>query len=210
MAGDEAFGHSAVLYEEYFHRLYSDFSGWRINTFIRDLESSKAKGRILPFVRGLRLSSQLIYVIRDILSDSDITANWGHILDKDGVFCSRECDIILHNKGYIKRWNGTERPIMDFRFIEQEKAIAVISCKSFIRSGDIERDYCSDMKEFVRKIWLFAECCGPRSANSIRSKALSSGYNRFWYLYTWSKKTDMSLNRRDWHDFVNEIKKLTR
>jgi hypothetical protein len=201
-------GHRALLYEEYLDRLIGDFSLWRISAFNRALESSKSKGRILPFVRGLRLSTQLIYVVREILSGTGLTANWGHIVDKDGQFCSRECDVIIHSDGHIRRWNGSSNSVMDFRFIEQDKVICVISCKSFIRSSDIDREYCDDMKKYANKVWLFAECCGPRSINSIRSKASTFGYDKFWYIYLWSEKSGISLNRQDWHDFISEIKKL--
>jgi len=197
-----------LLYEEQFMQMFQDFSNWRINDFIRQMEKEKKKGRILPFVRGLRLSAHLIYAIREILTGTGLTANWGHLIDESGNFCSCECDVIIHHEGHIRRWNGTEKPIMDFRFIEQRKAVAVISCKSYLRSGDIDSEYSKLMKPFVRKIWLFAECCGPRSAESIRKKALDFGYEEFWYLYTWSKQTNPEPNRIGWNKFVQEVKNL--
>lgn len=203
-------GHTArLLYETPFMRLFAEMMEWRIDPFIRELEREKQKGRIFPFARGLRLSANLIYVIREILSGTNLTANWGQLLDRRGNYCSCECDVIIHCKGHIGRWNGTnEKPIMDFRFIEQQKAVAVISCKSYLRSGDIDTEYCKLMKPFVKKIWLFAECCGPRSAESIERKALRFGYKKFWYLYTWSKQTSPRPNRDGWSKFVKEVRKL--
>ena len=98
-------GHKRLLCEQPFRNMYSDFSTWRIDEFIRRLELTGHSGRILPFVRGLRLSAHLIYAIRDILSDSDLEANWGHLLDQKGIYCSPECDVIIHRKGYIRKWN---------------------------------------------------------------------------------------------------------
>lgn len=197
-----------LLLEERFMNMFGDFSHWRIDDFIRQMEAERRKGRILPFVRGLRLSAHLIYATREILSGTNLTANWGHLLDKSGNFCSCECDVIIHREGHIRQWNDTREPIMDFRFIAQQKAVAVISCKSYLRSGDIDREYCKLMKPFVRKIWLFAECCGPLSTESIQQKALKFGYKKFWYLYTWSKQTQPEPNRYGWNEFVEEVKKL--
>ncbi len=197
-----------LLDEVPFREMFSDFSTWRIDTFIRQMEARRSKGRVLPFVRGLRLSAHLIYTIRKILDGTDLTANWGHLLDSSGNFCSCECDVIIHHKGPVRQWNGTPEPIMDFRFIEEHLAVVVISCKSFLRSSDIDIEYCNLMKPFVKKIWLFAECCGPRSAQSIQSRALKFGYEKFWYLYLWSKQTEPKPNEEGWSKFVEEVKKL--
>jgi len=203
-------GHTAkLLCEEPFWRLYEDFTKWRIDPFIRQLEKGKKRGRILPFVRGLHLSAHLIYAIREVLSGTNLTADWGHLLDKTGSFCSCECDVIIHHKGYKGRWNGNEKPIMDFRFIEQEKAVAVISCKSFLRSTDIDKEYSKLMEPYIKRIWLFAECCGPRSTKSIENKSKEFGYEKFWHLYTWSKQKNPEPNQDGWTKFVKEVEKLT-
>ncbi|MFQ5821494.1 MAG: hypothetical protein ACE5I5_16040, partial [Candidatus Heimdallarchaeota archaeon] len=115
-----------LLYESRYNGLIGDFSTWRVDDFIRQMEADRCKGRILPFVRGLRLSAHLIYTIREILSGTELEANWGHLLDEEGNYCSAECDIIIHLRGHYMRWNGSIDPIMDFRFIEQQNAIAVI------------------------------------------------------------------------------------
>lgn len=198
-----------LLYEEPFWKMFATFQSWRIDTFMRQMEAEKRKGRVLPFVRGLRLSALLIYAIREILTGTSLTANWGHLMDESGSFCSCECDVIIHDEeGHIGQWNGTKNPIMDFRFIAQESAVAVISCKSYLRSSDIDTEYCRLMEPFVKKIWLFAECCGPRSAESIRTKAVEFGYEKFWHLYTWSKQRGSKPNKDGWSEFVEEVKRL--
>jgi hypothetical protein len=194
-----------LLYEERFISMFADFSHWRVDSFWRQMEAEKRKGRVLPFVRGLRLSSQLVYTVRELLSGTGLTANWGHLLDSDENLCSCECDVIIHKEGHIRQWNGG---IMDFRFIKQEQAIAVISCKSFLRKSDIDKEYCRDMINYVDKVWLFAECCGPKSVKGISKKAKELGYEKFWHLYTWSKQTDPEPNRTGWIDFVKEVEKL--
>jgi len=198
-----------LLYEENFNSIWARLSTWRIDSFYRQMEEQQLKGRILPFVRGLRFSALLIYAIRDILSGSGLTADWGHLLDEDETFCSCECDIIIHRNGFISRWNGDgEEPIMNFKFIKQQAALAVISCKSYLKSSGIDKEYCKSMKPFVEKIWLFAECCGPRSAKSLQEKAIYHGYERFWFLYTWSRSSDIELNKDGWNQFVQELKAL--
>lgn len=200
-------GHSRLLREEPFNKMVLDFSNWTMSDFIRQLESRKSKGRVLSFIRGLRLSSHLIYAIRDILVGSNLTANWGHLLDKEGILCSPECDIIIHRTdGQISRWNGNEKPVMDFRFISMEHAIVVVSCKSQVKS--IDKEYPKSIKKYAKKVWLFGECCGPRSAKALAKKAKKAGYEKFWHLYTWAPKTKADYNKAGWHDFVDEVKKL--
>jgi hypothetical protein len=189
-------------------QIVASFSEWRVDSFIREMEAERRKGRVLPFVRGLHLSAQLIYFLRDLLSGSRLTADWGHLLDSTESFCSCECDVIIHKNGQIGRWDGNERPVMDFKFISLEKAVVVISCKSYLRTGDVDKQYCESTKEFVDRVWLFAECCNPRSIESIRNKAERCGYDKFWPLYTWSKKTSPTPNREGWNDFVEEVKRL--
>jgi len=99
--------------------------------------------------------------------------------------------------------------VMDFRFIHQAEAHAVISCKSYLRSTEIEEGYCTDMKEYVGQVWLFSECCGPRSPSSIQQKAQQIGYDNYWHLYTWSKnKGTIHQNLQGWDDFVTKVKAL--
>ena len=200
-------GHTRLLLETPFNKMVAEFSNWTMSDFIRQLESRKSKGRVLSFIRGLRLSAHLIYAIRDLLIGSDLTANWGHLIDDDNKFCSPECDIIIHKiSGQISRWNGNQNPVMDFRFISMAQAIVVISCKSQVKS--IDEEYPKSIKKYTKKVWLFGECCGPRSAKGLAEKAKKAGYEKFWHLYTWSPKTKADYNNEGWIDFVNEVKKL--
>ncbi|MBK9457844.1 MAG: hypothetical protein IPN94_00030 [Sphingobacteriales bacterium] len=205
-------GHAKVLAKERYYIIKAGLQTYRLDSFIRTIDKQKGsnKGAILSFVRGLRFSALLIYAIREILSGSNLTANWGHIIDEDGELCSRECDIIIHKKGHYSRWNGgNPDPIMDFRFILQQNAIVVISCKSFLEKSKIEQDYCTDMKRYVDQVWLFAECCGPKSVKIITEEAYNIGYNHFFHLYTWNKSTDTIEDaEKVWFDFVEKIELL--
>lgn len=209
-----ASGHRELLEQQKFHTIKAGLQQYRLDSFIRNIESQrgKNKGTILSFVRGLRFSSLLIYTIRDLLQGSGLTANWGHIIDEDGELCSRECDIIIHREGYIMRWNGDGglHPVMDFKFIEQSEAIAVISCKSFLQhKSHIEVEYCQDLLNYVENVWLFAECCPPDKSQEIKDKALEIGYRNFWHLYSWDREKNMVEDSLvDWNDFVKCIKEL--
>ena len=76
-------GHGELLLRERFESMVAEFRSWKMCDFIRQLEASRSKGRILPFVRGLRLSAQLVYAVRELLEGTDLTANWGHLLDRE-------------------------------------------------------------------------------------------------------------------------------
>ncbi len=209
-----AAGHKELLEQQKFHTIKAGLQEFRLDNFIRELESKKGKnkGTILPFVRGLRFSSLLIYAIREFLHGSGLTASWGHIIDDEGELCSRECDIIIHREGHIMRWNGDGGlyPVMDFRFIEQSESLAVISCKSYLNhKSQIEVKYCEDLRNYVDRVWLFAECCPPDKAIEIREKSIEIGYENFWNLYSWDRNQNTvedSLN--DWNDFVKKVKSL--
>ncbi|MGA0559266.1 hypothetical protein ACO2Q8_21585 [Larkinella sp. VNQ87] len=206
-------GHKKVLIRQKFQTIKAGLQEYRLDKFIRMLESQpgKNKGNILPFVRGLRFSALLIYTIREFLQGTGLTASWGHIIDENGVFCSRECDIIIHREGHIMRWNGDGgiHPVMDFKFIEQEDTIAVISCKSYLEKSHIEKEYCEDLKKYVSKVWLFSECCPPDKVATIREAAAQIGYESFWSLYTWDRTTDAITDLlEDWENFVSEVKRL--
>ena len=123
-----------------YHKIRADLLSWRIDPFIRAMEDKKEEGRILAFIRGLHFSAQLIYAIRDLISETSLEVDWGHLLDKTENYCSRECDIIIHKRGFKGQWNGG---IMDFKFIKQENAVAVISCKSLIKTGGVDKSYVS-------------------------------------------------------------------
>jgi hypothetical protein len=207
-------GHKRMLINQKFQTIKAGMQTYRLNAFIREQEqkSGSNKGLILPFVRGLRFSALLIYAIREFLKGTGLTASWGHIIDEEGKFCSRECDIIIHREGHIARWNGDggTEAVMDFKFIEQANTIAVISCKSYLASkSSIEKQYCEDLKNYVDKVWLFAECCPPAQIATIREAATEIGYEYFWPLYTWNRKTDTTEDPEiEWEDFVSKIKAL--
>jgi len=201
-------GISKILATQTVNSIIGDLSTWRIDDYIRDLEKRKAKGRVLPFVRGLRFSALLIYEIRTILSSKNLSVNWGHILDEDGELLSNEADIIIHKHGFFKQWNGNDKPVMDFKFVEKENAVLVISCKSYLRTSEIEVDYFNNMNNYVDKIWLFAEACGPESASNIEIEAKKIGYENFYHLYTWSPKSEIKNNTEGWIKFIQDLKNL--
>jgi hypothetical protein len=201
-----------ILQLEKFEAIFSGFKYWHVDDFIKQVYKNNNKGGVLHFVRGLRLSAQLIYAIREELETDKLSANWGHILDDNDTFCSRECDIIIH-KGKAKNvWNGNKKDsIMDFRFIPKDKVVAVISCKSFVDKSVVvgEKKYCTDMKKFAKKIWFFGECCEPHLLTNIKTASKTSGFDKCWLAYTWNKKTDDTvLNYKEWQNFISEIKKL--
>ncbi len=206
-------GYLKALQKEKYDEIKAQLLNYRLDPFIRSKESEegKNKGLIFPFARGLRFSALLIYSIREILSGTDLEVNWGQIIYDDGYACSGECDIIIHKKGHYKRWNGNDsgNHIMDFRFIEKEKAIAVISCKSYLTKQTIEKVYCQNMQKYVKRVWLFAECCGTESVELIRTDAKEIGYENFWYLYTWSRTSDNIVDSEEgWFQFVETVKLL--
>lgn len=202
-----------IFQKEKYEEIKAQLLNYRLDPFIRDKESQEGpeKGLIFPFARGLRFSALLIYAIRESLSGSDLEVNWGQIIDEDGYACSGECDIIIHKKGYFKKWNGSDgvNHIMDFRFIEKQNAIAVISCKSYLTKTSIEKLYCHNMLKFVKKVWLFSECCGPESVELIKEVSKNVGYENFWYLYTWSRSTDQFVDDVEgWYHFIDSVKAL--
>lgn len=205
-------GYLKSFQKEKYNTIKEQLLSYRLDPFIRDKEAEPGpnKGLIFPFARGLRFSALLIYSIRESLSGSDLEVNWGQIIDDDGMACSGECDIIIHKKGHAHRWNGDNaNHIMDFRFIEKENALAVISCKSYLTKSAIEKQYCEYMLKYVKKVWLFAECCGPESVELIREESKQIGYENFWYLYTWSRSTDQIIDDENgWYHFIETVKSL--
>lgn len=191
-------------------KICAELWSWRIGEFIRGKEGKRKEGKILAFVRGLHFSAQLIYAIRELIPEgtTGLKVDWGHLLDESGRYCSRECDIIIH-KGRYSRWNGNDKPIMYFKFVKQENAVAVISCKSYLRSGGVDKKYVGYLKPFVKKIWLFAECCEPKQVTALTRQAQRAGYQNFWYVYKWSRDTDShEPNEGGWQDFVKKLRKL--
>lgn len=142
----------------------------------------KYEGHILGFVRGLRISAKVIYFLRQLLSTTNLEVSWGHIVDKNEQSCSRECDVIIHTKGSLQKWNGGESPIMEFKFVEVGSVRAVVSCKAELRS--IDKNYPSELKEYgVSEVLLFAECCEERRLSALRDRAKRYGYRGVWVAY---------------------------
>ena len=178
-----------ALFLEKIKALAGSLVDWRRNPLIQLMDAQKSKGRVLDFVKGLRISARVAYVVRDMLSTfQDIEVSWGHVVDEKGVSCSPECDIIVHHKGYFTKWNGgDEKPIMDFKFIDCERVIAVISCKSFAKS--IDANYPALLSPYgVKNVFLVAECCAPGSRSNLQDKAVKAGYLGFYPLYLYDEK----------------------
>lgn len=194
------------------NKIISDFKDLRIDAYYRWLEAKRKKGRILPFVRGLKLSASLIYNIRTALSGTELTANWGHILNDDSSLCSPECDVIIHKKCPTIRWNGTSQPVMDFHFVDVENVKAVISCKSYLIKSQIDKTYPKSLTKYTKNTWLFAECCNPEKIDEIRVESKKHGYKNFWYLYTWDKKTNKvgDADIEEWKKFHSELQNLVK
>jgi hypothetical protein len=157
----------------------------------------KYEGDILGFVKGLRLSAGVIYFLRERLSSMDLEINWGHLLDQAEDSCSPECDVIVHTKGHVRKWNGSEKPIMDFKFVHAAKVRAVVSCKS--RLTAIDKSYPKALKKYgVKNIFLFAESCEETQLPRLRKTARRAGYRGLWCLYQTQKpgssfKTDEKM-----------------
>jgi hypothetical protein len=192
---------------EDFHGLMGELLYWRIDPEIQKLEKKKRGGLVLGFVKGLRLSARLTYAIRKTLSGYNLEVDWGHLFNKEKDFLSPECDIIIHLRGRIQRWNGNSSPIMDVSFVDSKLAIAVVSCKSSIRAVDFE--YCKRMKQYVSNILLFAECCAPSAVERLKKSAKSAGYKGFWHLYTCTRTSEALHDEKEWENFLEVIKRMS-
>ena len=146
------------------------------------------EGNILGFVRGLRLSAGVIYFLRERLSTMDFDITWGHLLDNDQDSCSPECDVIIHDKGHVAKWNGTDDPVMVFKFVLASSARAVVSCKSKLTS--VDKDYPKALKKYgVTDVFLFAECCDEADYPKLLKAAKKAGYRGLWCLYLTRKNS---------------------
>ncbi len=185
--------------------LAGELKPWRTPE-LKELEQEKGSGLVLGFVKGLRLSARLIYILRTSLGSCGLKVDWGHLLDPSGCSCSPECDVIIH-RGHVQQWNGNAAPVMDFKFVECDKAIAVISCKSYAR--DVDAAYPKKLKPYVRTVFLFSECCAPAALTRLRNKATRSGYRGFACLYTYDEATGECVNLPgEWDKFLSKILKV--
>jgi hypothetical protein len=177
---------------------------WRTAADLRVLEAAKGSALVLPFVKGLRLSARLIYILRTELSPTGLEVDWGHLLDDRGESCSPECDIIIHHKGHVTEWNGSTQPVMHFKFVSRTRAVAVISCKSY--TNDVDAGYVQRLKPYVKNVFLFAECCAPNRVASLRKKAKEVGYAGFGYLYAFDEeRSECVHDEEEWLDFLDAI-----
>jgi hypothetical protein len=169
--------------------------------------NGKYEGDILGFIRGLRFSARLAYFIREQLSETKYRISWGHLLDDQERSCSPECDIIIHKKGHIRKWNGFKKSIMTFKFIRARKAVAVISCKSKLNS--IDRDHPKNLKKFgIDNVFLFAETCSMGRFDSLSKTAQKAGYKGLWCLYHTDKDgTMVSIEDAKHLAFIENIRK---
>jgi hypothetical protein len=186
------------------HALSGELQAWRSAVDLRALEASRGSALVLPFVRGLRLSARLVYVLRKDLSWSGLEVDWGHLLDDRGASCSPECDIIIHRTGLVERWDGDSQAVMDFKFVQRKLAVAVVSCKSLVDA--IDRDYVRKLRPYVGHIFLFAECCAPTRVTSLKRRAREAGYAGFGYLYTFDEATSECVNdQKAWLAFLDAV-----
>lgn len=185
-----------VLRVEQLTALTAELQKLRSNPPLVKRSYGKYEGSILGFVKGLRLSARLIYFLRERLSSTALEVNWGHLLDQSEDSCSPECDVIVHTRGHMREWNGSDDPIMNFKFIEAGTVRAVVSCKSTIDA--IDKKYSKALKKHgVKNIFLFAECCRESRFQRLRKAATQAGYRGLWCLYLTQKdgsfKTDESM-----------------
>ncbi len=187
--------------------LFGELQALREHPPIVSRGNGKYEGDILGFVKGLRLSVRVIYFLREALSETDYEINWGHLIDSSGASCSPECDIIIHTKGHVRQWNGHgEHSVMDFRFIEAEKAKVVVSCKSAL--DKIDKKYPKSLKRFgIKSIFLFAECCRDTCYKAMKQKARKAGYSGLWCLYCTTKEKNCKTDDNMGIDFIDKIRK---
>jgi hypothetical protein len=164
-------------------------------------------GDILPFIRGLRLSARLIYILRDKLRDHNVEVNWGHVEDEKQRMCSPECDIIIHSGGVADRWNGrNQHCVMDFLFVKRE-AVRAISCKSILSS--IDPDFANVVKRDFKIVntFLFAEAIEDAKYKTLQKAAKTAGYRGVWPLYRLDSNGDKIRNPQDYLDFLHALRK---
>lgn len=168
------------------------------------------EGDILGFVKGLRLSAGIIYFLEQRLSQTNLEVSWGHLLDEKKQSCSPECDVIVHSKGSWQKWNGSDHPVMLFKFIEVAQTRAVVSCKSQLTT--IDGQYPKALKKFgVKKVFLFAESCSARRFDNLRKQAKKAGYADLCCLYfTGPRGTLEEVNENLWIDFGDAVLKAVK
>ncbi len=197
-----------ILRLEDFRALFAELQRWRTDPDVQDMQRDHGRGLVFPFAKGLRLSARLVYAIRKRLSAIGVKVDWGQIITPEG-YCSPECDIIIHKPGSVSRWNGNEKPVMDFVFVEHDNALAVISCKSSVTT--VDKDYAKAIKTHLPNLFLFGECCSPGAVGRLKRAAKAAGYKGFWYLYTYDAKTEICVEDENvWQSFLQTLEKAVR
>lgn len=141
-------------------------------------EQTRGSGQILPFVKGLYLAAKIIYFMREVLHAKNLYVSWGHIIHESQIYCSPECDIIIHRHKSLKKWNGD---VLDFHFVDTKNVVAVMSCKSEVSA--VDEEYYKKMAAFgVTKVGLIGEVASRTNFANLRSKAKAAGYIDFWCL----------------------------
>jgi len=164
-----------------------------------------AQSGVLQFVRGLRLSARLIYIMRERLSGSNLRVDWGHLVDEQRNILSNECDIIVH-RGSFRNWDGSDEPVMDFHFVMVENAIAVVSCKTTI--DRVDAPYAKNIRRFVRNVCLFGERCSNKDKARLAQQARSAGYAGMWFLYAQEEDGDRNMADDKILDFLGFLDRL--
>lgn len=177
----------------------------RLNRPVVTKSDKHQEGDVLGFVKGLRLSARLIYFLRERLSDCQCEVNWGHLLTPDKASCSPECDVIIHKPGHVAKWNGGHSPVMDFRFIRADNAVAVISCKSDLKH--VDKKYPAQLaKHGIQQVYLFAECCLQKNYSRLKQGALNSGYSGLGCLYLLDGKGSLLIDDKIHSEFITTIR----
>jgi len=192
--------------------LYGTICG-KLDGYRLDSDAFEARKGILPFVRGLRFSSLLIYQIRKILNRGAWTASWGMIVDENSGAHSPECDIVVHKNGCVHAWDGGDDvggPVMDFRFVSKTDAVLVISCKQMVSSITAEiRKHAASLSTFVPRTWLFAERCEKRKINNLGKRSKAGGYGEFFFLYSFEQGLiGYEYNEKNWLRFVDVLRQV--
>ncbi len=95
---------------------------------------------------------------------------------------------------------------MDFKFININTVVGVVSCKAHVSSIDQKhKDYISQMTSFTKNIWLFSEYCNFNTYNKLKTRAKGIGYKDFWCLYEWNEKEAPKVKIDVWEAFDKKI-----
>jgi len=186
--------------------LATELSGYSDYAPLLSNGNGQYSGHILGFVKGLRLSAKLIYFLRKCLSGKGLEVSWGHIIDPSSGACSPECDVIIHSPGFYEKWNGGDKPVMDFSFIEKDQVKAVISCKSKVAAFDA--DYPQLLRNMgINAVYVFGESCSKTNYPTLKTRATSLGYLGFWVSYfTTGSNEEIEMDETHHEEFFNHMR----